>query len=372
MVPTIVLSLGAALFLAIGFVVQQHAAAQEPPGARLSFRLLLRLMRRPLWLGGVGAQACGQILGAAALGTGPIGLVEPVMAVNLLFALPLAAAWNRRRIGWREWAGAAALITGLALFIAIGDPHGGHTADLPWPNWVLSGGTVIVLVAVVVSIGRRRPAYQQASMLALGAGMLFGLQDALTQRTMAILGHGVVAVVVTWPAFALVSIAIVGMLLSQSAFEAAPLDASLPAMTALEPITGIAFGAGVYHESLNLSGAALFGEIFGLALAVVGVYFVAGSPIVAAIPPREPTRLDEGARPPGAPDPADASAAWRSRPGTLVPLTSKPMGARTAALPRGTSNHGSRRATPRRHDRRAWEDLLPWRTRRQIGSPRRH
>lgn len=316
-VLTIVLALGAALFLAIGFVIQQHAASQEPPGVRLSFRLLARLVRRPLWLGGVGAQVCGQILGAVALGTGPLDLVEPVMAMNLLFALPLAAAWHRRRIGRREWAGAAALVAGLGLFVAVGDPHGGHTADLPWPNWVLSGGTVVVLVALVVSIGRRRPTYQQATMLAIGAGMLFGLQDALTQRTMAVLGHGVMAVLVDWPAFVLVSIAVVGMLLSQSAFEAAPLDASLPAMTATEPITGIAFGIGVFHESLNLSGGDLFAEIFGLAIAVT------------------------------------------------------PAGADAPPPPQGANRHQSPRTSSRRHGRRPWEELVPWRQRRRPDSTRR-
>lgn len=282
-VVTIGLSLGAALFLAMGFVVQQHAAAEEPPSERLSFRLLVKLVQRPLWLAGVGSQVVGQVLGAAALGSGPLGLVEPVMAANLLFALPLSSIWSRRRLGVREWAGAAALLAGLALFIGVGDPHGGSTAHLPWPNWVLSGGTVVLLVGLVVAVGRRRPAVQQATILAVGAGMLYGLQDALTQRTMAVLGHGVLAMVVSWPAFTLVAVAVVGMLLAQSAFEAAPLSASLPAITAVEPITGIAFGIGVYREYLNLSPGALALELLGLVAAVVGVYLVAASPVVSGM-----------------------------------------------------------------------------------------
>ena len=296
MIATIGLSLGAALFLAVGFVVQQHAAAEEPASERLSFRLLVKLVQRPLWLGGVAAQAAGQLLGAAALGSGPLGLVEPVMATNLLFALPLASAWNRRRFGAREWLGAAALIAGLAVFIGVGDPHGGTTAHLPWPNWVLSGGVIVVLVAGVVAVGRRRPATQQATILAAGAGMLYGLQDALTQRTMAVLGHGFVAVVVSWPAFALVAVAIVGMLLAQSAFEAAPLSASLPAITAVEPITGIAFGIGVYREYLDLTGWALGVELVGLAVAILGVYLVAASPLVtgAAATPSSAGRRSAG------------------------------------------------------------------------------
>lgn len=157
-------------------------------------------------------------------------------------------------------------------------------SELPWPSWVLSGGVIVRLVAGVVAVGRRCPAVQQATFLAAGVGMLHGLQDALTQRTMAVLGHGSVAVVVDWPAFALVAVAVVGMLLAQTAFETVPLSASLPAITAVEPITGIAFGIGVYHESLNLSGADLAFELLGLAVAIFGVYLVAASPLVTGAP----------------------------------------------------------------------------------------
>lgn len=294
MVTAVVLSLAAALFLAVGFVVQQHAAAQEPADERLSWRLLWRLVQRPVWLAGIASQTVGQILGAAALATGSLALVEPVMAANLLFALPLSAVWHRRHLGKRDWIGAAALIAGLAAFIGAGDPHGGNTAHLPWPNWVLSGGAIVAIVAVLVSVGRRRPAVQQATILAAAAGMLYGLQDALTQRTMAILGNGFLAVLVNWPAFTLVAVAIVGMLLAQSAFEAAPLSASLPAITAAEPITGIAFGVGVYDGYLNLGGGALVAEILGLAVAILGVYLVASSPVVTGGSPQSEPSIAGG------------------------------------------------------------------------------
>jgi hypothetical protein len=76
---------------------------------------------------------------------------------------------------------------------------------------------------------------------------------------------------------------VVAMLLSQSAFEEAPLSASLPASTAIEPIAGIAFGVGLYHEYLDLRSGALAFEIVGIVAAVVGVYLVAASPIVSGL-----------------------------------------------------------------------------------------
>lgn len=281
MVLVVAVALSGALCIAVGWVVQQHAAAEEPPEERLSFRLLGRLVRRRLWLAGIAAMAAGQILGAVALGHGDIALVEPIMAANVLFALPLAAIWRRKRLGWREWAGALFLILGLAAFIGAGDPHGGSTARLPWPNWVLSGGAIALVALVLVLASRNRPPSLQASLLAGGAGALYGLQDALTQRSMAELSHqGLASMIVSWPVFTLVTVAVVGLLLAQSAFEAAPLAASLPVMTCAEPITGIAFGVGVYGQHIGIAPELLIVEIGGIAVMVLGVFLVARSPLV--------------------------------------------------------------------------------------------
>jgi drug/metabolite transporter (DMT)-like permease len=279
-VAAIALGLGAAFFLAVGFVVQQHAAAEEPPDERLSFRLLLHLVRRPLWVAGIGAMIVGQLLGAAALSQGSLALVEPVMAANLLFALPLAAIWRRCKLGPREWLGAVSLLGGLTAFVVAGDPYGGHTTKLPWPNWVIAAGAIALTGTAFVVLGRRASGAKQATLWACAAGTLYGLQDALTQRTLAGFSHGIGAALVSWPLFLLVFIAVVALLIGQSAFEAAPLAASLPAITVAEPITGIAFGVGVYSEHLALGWPYLLVELLGVAAMIVGVLLVARSPLV--------------------------------------------------------------------------------------------
>lgn len=274
------IALGSALCLAGGFVIQQHAAAEEPPDERLSIRLLLHLVRRPVWLGGIGVMVIGQILGAIALGEGSIALVEPVMAMNLLFALPLSALWYRQRLGAREWAGAIALIGGLIAFIAAGDPHGGNTLQLTWPKWVISSGTIVGVALILVAIARRYTADVEATLLATSAGILYGLQDVLTQRTIDGFSHGVAATLVSWPAFALVAVAVVALLIGQSSFEAASLAASLPAITVAEPVTGIAFGVGAYGAHLRLGAVPLAFELLGFGAMIAGVILVARSPLV--------------------------------------------------------------------------------------------
>lgn len=314
--------LGGALLIAIGFVAQQKAAEQEPADERLSFRLLGQLLRRPMWLGGIAAMVGGQLLGAAALDRGSLALVEPIMATNVLFALPLSAVWHKRRLGGREWAGAVALIAGLAAFVAAGDPYGGRATRLPWPNWMIAMGAIAVVAAVAVSLGRRSAPYREATYLAVGAGVLYGLQDALTQRTEAGFSSGLVSVLASWPPYILVAVAVVALLLNQSAFEAAPLDASLPATTVAEPLTGIAFGVGVYGEHLRLQGPLLAVELAGVVAMVVGVVLVARSPIVTMADSGAPAG---GRRPPG-PGAHRSAGAARPAPGAVREATRPPGG----------------------------------------------
>lgn len=274
------LGLGAAVLLALGFVVQQHAAALVPPDRRLSPRILVDLARRPVWLGGIAAMIGGQVLGAIALGHGSLTLVEPLLSANLLFALPMAAAWTRKRLGRREWTGALILIAGLATFVAAGKPGGPQATRVVPTNWLIAGLSIVAVVATLTWFAKRSDLGEEATLLAAGAGLLYGLQDALTQRTLLLFHQGWGAVLTTWQPYSLVAVAITGLVLAQSAFEAAPLAASLPALTIAEPICGIGLGAGLFAQELRLSGQALGLELAGILAMLVGVYLVARSPLV--------------------------------------------------------------------------------------------
>jgi tetrahydromethanopterin S-methyltransferase subunit E len=114
-------------------------------------------------------------------------------------------------------------------------------------------------------------------MLALGAGLLFGVQDGLTRSVVSALGRSPARLFASWPVYALVLVAVTGILLMQNAFGSAPLRASLPVITAAEPLTGIAFGLAVYGERIRLAPGWLVGAAAGLGVMIVGVVLVARS-----------------------------------------------------------------------------------------------
>jgi len=284
-VLTIALGLGAALWLGGGFVLQQHVAATLPWSDVLSPRLLLDLVRKPLWVAGIVVMVIGQLLGAAALGQGSLALVEPLLAANLLFALSVSALWRRHRLGAREWGGALLLIAGLAGFLLAADPGDGPGGRVHWYGWVVAAGSILVLVVFLVFLARRTDLAGEGTLLGAAAGVLFGLQDALTSRAVPLIGHGPLGLLTSWQPYAVLGVALVGLVLGQSAFRAAPLTASLPGLTVAEPLTGIALGAVLFSEPLRLSAPAVLAEVAAFVAIAFGVVLLTRSPLIAGPAP---------------------------------------------------------------------------------------
>ncbi len=105
-------------------VLQREATITQDDNAS-ALQLILGLARTPAWVGGIGAMAVGFLLQAAALATGPISAVQPILIVELSFTLLLAAAVFHRRLHRREWDAVAGMSIGLAVLLEALRPSGG-------------------------------------------------------------------------------------------------------------------------------------------------------------------------------------------------------------------------------------------------------
>lgn len=267
----LILSLGAACCLGFGFVLQQQAAAHAPLGDFLSPRLLLDLMRVPRWLGGIGLMVCGMALGAVALGQGEVSLVEPLLATNLLFALALSRWFTRKPLGLQGWTGLMLLAGGVTVFIAAGRPEGGEAITDPFRHWLIIGAMVGLALLLTTYAKRSRPSSGPV-LLALAAGLLYGVQDALTRVSGERFSEGGWTELLTsWQVYGILPLGVTGLVLVQSAFETAPLRMSLPALTAAQPLAGIACGVGFLGDRLHTDTGALAWEAAGLTAVVAGI-----------------------------------------------------------------------------------------------------
>lgn len=274
------LTLVAALFVAIGEVIQQRSAAHAPPEHNLSLRLLVWLVRRPQWLAGVAGSTAGNALFAVALRYSSLALVEAVFVVRLLFALVLAAVWGQHRVPARDLVGSVAITTGLVGFIYAARPNKG-TGVVPDVHWLLGGGGVVAVVGVLTAIAIRADPTRKAVLLGAASGILFGLQASLTQRAVHVLvDRGFVELLMSWEGYACAVTALVGMLLLQSAFEAAPLPASYPAVVTTELVIGVALGVLVLNGTLALGAVALTATAVSLLVMIGGICLLTTSPLV--------------------------------------------------------------------------------------------
>ncbi|PWI41566.1 DMT family transporter [Streptomyces sp. ICBB 8177] len=272
------LGIGAACCLGFGFVLQQRAAQRAPLADFLSFRLLLDLLKMPEWLLGIAAMVAGQVLGALALTHGEVSQVEPLLATNLLFAMALSRWLSDQPLGRSGWGGVLVLALGVTAFIVAGRPSGGGHLASPLRHWLVFG-VVVGLAMLLTAIGKRLRPTREATLLSLAAGTLYGLQDALTRVVGTLIHDGGIAAVFThWQPYVIVGCGLTGLLLVQSAFETAPLRSSLPALTAAEPIVGIACGVGFLGDRLRVTPGALAWQVIGLIAIVVGVVLLGSHP----------------------------------------------------------------------------------------------
>ncbi|MEV6173668.1 DMT family transporter [Streptomyces sp. NPDC051954] len=287
----LILAVSAACCLGFGFVLQQNAAQRAPLNDFLSPRLLLDLMKVPRWLGGLGLMVAGMALGAIALGHGEISLVEPLLATNLLFAMALSRRQTKQPLGRQGWAGLALLAGGVTAFIVAGQPTGGSAISDPVRHWLIIGA-MVGLALLLTTYAKRSRLSSGPALLAVAAGLLYGVQDALTRVSGQRFSEGgLVELLTGWQPYAVLALGVTGLVLVQSAFETASLRMSLPALTAAQPLAGIACGVGFLGDQLRTDAGALAWEAAGLAAIVVGIILLGLHPAMpcgAAV--REPAR----------------------------------------------------------------------------------
>jgi hypothetical protein len=357
------LTLLAALLIGTGFVLQQDAAVREPDSRFLSLRLMTDLFRRPPWLAGIVAMISGQVLAAWAIGHLTLSVVEPLLTTNLIWALILAVPLAARRVrasvaapaahsgperallaqqpaagpgpepangvrltappdvtlagkpkrSVRAWevAGAAVLCIGVGLLSAqrstkpIGLSFGSVSH---WP----AAAAIAAIAFICVQAGRRRQGRGRALLTGIAAGLVYGIQDALTRQTLQVLqSGGISGLFTTWAPYALLGAGAIGIWLMQSAFSAGPIQLSLPAISAGEPLVGIMLGIVVFGDRIQVAPVQLGIKVGGIVALVAGVILVARAPALSQLrtwPPPGSISL------PGIPHPSIPHPTLPSRP----------------------------------------------------------
>ena len=284
----IAIALMAAVLVGVGLVLQQNAAEQAPKAYFLRLALIAELLRQRRWLAGIAIMLVGQGLSAWTIGHVDLSLAEPLLATDLIFALIVAVPLTGERLRKSELLGAILLSGGVAALsvsrsVSSQGVHFG-SAQYWWAAAVIGG-----IALWLVRAGWRRTGQLRAALTGTASGLIFGIADALTRRTVEIISsHSFSAALTSWPPYCLVAASLIGLWLMESSFNSAPLHASLPAITAAEPVAGILLGVVVFGDVVHISPGILALQAAGIVALVAGVILVARAPALSSLRLKRP------------------------------------------------------------------------------------
>src|SRR5215472_623225 len=264
-------------------VLQRKAAAQVPPERSMHFSLIADLMRRKVWLAGIGMVIVAAVAQAAALATGPIALVQPIFIIELPLTLVLATLVGRNvKLHQLPWTAIIVTTVGLGAGLAVAAP-GGATESAQNSSWVIAliaaGGFLTVLIGTAVGT-RGEP---RAALLGLAAACGYALTAALLKNAMFDLDSGASQFFTNWHIYAAALVGVGALFLLQNALQAGSLVASQPMLTVGDALISICFGVTLYSENFR-AGWWLLPELVALIAIVAGCVQMAKSPLASDKP----------------------------------------------------------------------------------------
>ncbi|MFF3717520.1 DMT family transporter [Streptomyces prasinus] len=240
---SVLLSFVSAVAYAGGAIVQERIAASSPVERYAP-------LRRPGWWAAVALNGLGGLLHVVALAYGPLSLVQPLGALTIVFALPMAALFVGRRAGATAWRGALMATAGLAGLLSLVGASDAQSLDTAQRvAAVLATAAAVVALMAAARTVRRHPAVR-GILLAVASGIAFGMSSVFTKTVAVDWTDGVSAGDV--PSLTVIGVlATAGLLLSQAAYRGAGLAAPLATLTVVNPVVAAAVGITMFGETFR-------------------------------------------------------------------------------------------------------------------------
>lgn len=291
---SVLLCLVSALAYAGGAIIQEQVAATTPDRTYAP-------LRRGGWWVAVGLNGLGAVLHVVALAYGPLSLVQPLGALTIVFALPMAAVFVGRRAGAAAWRGAVLATAGLAGLLALtgGDARAGQSLAGGERTLLLTATAAGVAVLFLAAHRMRRPVLRSV-LLAAAAGTAFGMASVFTKSVAeGFAAHPLGALRPDLAAIAVLAAG--GLLLSQAAYRDAGLSAPLATVTVVNPVVAAAVGLTLFDEGFRYGAAGTAGALVSAVLAAAGLLLLMAVPPhvrgsdTDAVGPQVLERVDVGA-----------------------------------------------------------------------------
>jgi enterochelin esterase-like enzyme len=264
LVGGLLLALGSAAAINLGFLLQHRGLAAQPAGVRGSLAITLRSRS---WLAGQALGSIGFTVQILAVAIAPLSLVQAFAAGGLAISVPLAAGLFGYRISTVQLLAVLLIAASLAsLPVALSTAHG-HLDDstLIWLSAVaLIAATVIALAGV-------------ASLRAIAAGVFYGVADAAIKAvTIGWRAHGSGALFSGWTVLA-VGATFGGFVSFQAALRADSPVSAISLMSALAALVAVGCGVFAFGESLGATPTATIVHLLAISIVLACVPVLASA-----------------------------------------------------------------------------------------------
>jgi drug/metabolite transporter (DMT)-like permease len=278
------------VLFAMGLLMMKSRGAALPP-VRLDGALhaVLRWIRDPVWLVGLGVQIVGYAFYVVALANAPVSLVAVMMQGGIALFVLFAVTFLGERARFREWIGIGGIVAALILLgLSLGPGVTGSRVR-PTAMLILSAAAIVAAAtpATVAQLRKSGAAPALASGIAFGLGSLYA--KALAEVFLAQTGVALLERVFTNPWIYLAIVAnLTGLVLLQNAFHWARGIVAMPLSSACSNAVPIIGGMTAFGEHLPSDPFAAATRIGAFALTIGAGALIAAArtspPSLATIP----------------------------------------------------------------------------------------
>ena len=241
----------AALVIAWGTVVRHRIAAHQPDNGDSP---IVAAAKRPLWWFALLTALSGYGFQVLALGFGTLLIVQPVLALTLMFTFPMTAFYEKRRLTMDEIIGGALLTVSVATLVILGKPVPFH-GKVTFHDWLPAIIVTAIVMGIIYAASIRMSTPYRGLSLGVITGIVYGFVAVLSKAAVNVFNHGGVLILLTvWEFYALIACAVFGTIIQQYAFNVGALRLSLPAMTTLEPVVAFILSYTVLGEKFQVHG----------------------------------------------------------------------------------------------------------------------
>lgn len=240
------LGLAASFLLALSAFYQQRAARNTTRRGtnvvEAAWNLMATLVRDRIWLTGWLVNLAGFGTQAVALHLGSVAAVQPLLATQLLFALPMSSLERKTWPTLRDWASAGAICAGLVLLLVVVNAAP-LSAEADRGRVLLAAAAVVAAIVVLVPLSARLSRSAMVLVTAGCAGLCFAMTAVFIKLTADdLVNNGVAHTATDWVGYALAGSTLVGLVLEQAAFANGPLPWAVATKEAVNPIASYAVG----------------------------------------------------------------------------------------------------------------------------------